>query len=169
MNASSVISAAALAAVVAACAPRATAPPRPDENAVRIALTAELAKFVGAINTRDTAAFGNLYTQDATWIGPDASTVTGRASIDSMAKANVGSVELMTMRPMVIDRLVVVSDSEAVAFAHANYTMTVKGKKPETRLNQFADLWRKGADGVWRVAYEINAEGPAAPAAPATH
>jgi uncharacterized protein (TIGR02246 family) len=169
MSTSPLVSAAALAAVVAACAPRAAAPPRPDENAIRTALTAQLAKITQAANTRDTTAFGNLFTQDATWIGSDASTVTGRASIDSMGKAAMGSFESMTMRPFVIDKLVVVSDSEAVAFTHANYTMKLKGKKPENRVNPFADLWKKGSDGVWRIAYEVNADGPAAPAAPAQH
>ncbi len=169
MNSRSVVSAAALAAVLAACAPRAVAPARPDENAVRTALTAEYGKLVGAINARDTAAMGQQYAQDAVWIGPDASTVTGRASINAMAKAQFATVDAMTMSPVVIDRLLVVSDSEAVAFSHINYTMKLKGKKLEARLNPFADLWKKGADGAWRIAYEVNADGLAATAAPATH
>ena len=106
--------------------------------------------------------------RDATWILPDASTFTGRASIASGAKAFLGSFESVAMGQMVIDKLVVVSDSEAVTFAHGNYTMTMKGKKPESRVNPFADLWKKGADGAWRIAYEVNADGPA-PAAPARH
>jgi uncharacterized protein (TIGR02246 family) len=169
MSTSPLVSAAALAAVVAACAPRTVAPPRPDENAIRTALTAQLAKITQVANTRDTAGFGDLFTQDATWIGSDASIFTGRASIDSMGKAAMGSYESMTMRPFVIDKLVVVSDSEAVAFTRANYTMKLKGKKPENRVNPFADLWKKGPDGVWRIAYEINADGPAAPEAPPKH
>ena len=158
----------ALAAALAACAPRPASAPKPDESAVRTALTAEYAKFVAAINSRDMAAMGAQYAQDAIWIGPDASTVTGRDSINSMAKAQFATVDSMTMGPAVIDRLVVVNDSEAVAFTHINYTMKLKGKKLETRLNPFADLWKKGADGAWRIAHEINADGPAAPAAPAS-
>ncbi len=154
----------AAALALAACAQRPATPPKPDESAVRTALTAEYAKFVAAVNARDTAAMGVMYAQDATWIGPDASTVTGRASINAMAKAQFASVDSMTMGPMVIDRLVVVSDSEAVAFTHSHYTMKLKGKKAEARVNPFADLWKKGADGAWRIAYEINADGPAAPA-----
>jgi uncharacterized protein (TIGR02246 family) len=169
MSPSAAVSAATLAAVVAACAPRAAAPARPDENAIRTALTAELAKIPEAVATRDTAAIVDMFTQDATWIGPDASTVTGRAGIDSMVKAHLASVGSLTITPMVIDKLVVVSDSEAVTFVRGGYTMAEKGKKPESRVNPFADLWKKGADGVWRIAYEINADGPAAPAAPPNH
>ena len=47
--------------------------------------------------------------------------------------------------------------------------MTEKGKKPESFVNPFADLWKKGPDGVWRIAYEVNANGPATPAAPQEH
>ena len=158
---------AALAAVVAACA-KPAAPP-PDANAIRTALTAELAKVPAVFATKDTATLANLFTQDATWILPDASTFTGRAKIVSGASAFFASYQSLTMSPLVIDKLVVVSDSEAVTFAHGNYTMTVKGKKPESFVNPFADLWKKGSDGVWRAAYEVNANGPAAPAAPPKH
>jgi uncharacterized protein (TIGR02246 family) len=167
MNASSVVSAAVLAAVIAACAK--PAPPPPDENAIRAGITVQLAKVPAVFVNKDTAVLANTFTQDATWILPDASTFTGRANIVSGAKAFFATYESATMSPTVIDKLVVVSDSEAVTFAHADYTMTVKGKKPQSFVNPFADLWKKGADGVWRVAYEVNASGPAAPAVAPRH
>ncbi len=160
-------SAVGLAAMVAACAPKPAAPPKPDENAIRTAIAAQYAKFSPAIAAKDTAVLAGLFTQDATWILPDASTFTGLANITSGAKNFFQTFESSTVGPTTIDKLVVVSDSEAVTFAHNTYTMTVKGKKSGTRLNPYADLWKKGADGVWRVAYEVNADGPA-PAAPAS-
>jgi len=169
MNVSTVVSAAVLVGLAAACAPRPAPPPRPDENAIRAALTAELAKAPQVMMAKDTVGLANLFTPDATWILPDASAFTGRAAIVSGAKGFYTTFASMTMGPMVIDKLAVVSDSEAVTFSHGNYTMTVKGKKPESRVNPFADLWKKGADGVWRIAYEVNADGPAAPAAPPRH
>lgn len=70
---------------------------------------------------------------------------------------------------MTLDRLIVVSDSEAVTFSTGTFSMTMKGKKAENHTNPFADHWKKGADGVWRIAYEVNAEGvvPAPPPPPA--
>ena len=168
MKAPFLVSLAALAAVAAACA-KPAGPPRPDENAIRTALTAQLAKLPAVFVAKDTAALASLFTQDATWILPDASTFAGRASIESAAKALFASYDSGTMSPPVIDKLVVVSDSEAVTFSHQNYTMTVKGKRPASFVNPYADLWKKGADGAWRIAYEVNATGPAAPAAPPTH
>jgi uncharacterized protein (TIGR02246 family) len=168
MRASTLASVAALAAVLAACAPKPAPPPKPDENAIRTAITAELAKIAPANAAKDTAAMANLFTQDAIWIWPDASTYTGRAAIASAAKKFWDGVESYTINQVVLDELVVVSDSEAVTFSHGTYTMAVKGKRPENRVNPFADLWKKGADGAWRIAYEVNADGPA-PAAPARH
>jgi uncharacterized protein (TIGR02246 family) len=164
-----IISVAILATVVAACAPRPSVPPKPDENAVRTALTAQLAKLPAVFVAKDPAPLVDMFTQDATWILPDASTFTGRASIESGAKAFFESYESLTVGAIVIDKLIVVSDSEAVTFVHQNYTMTVKGKKPESFVNPFADLWTKGPDGVWRIAYEVNANGPVTPVAPPKH
>jgi uncharacterized protein (TIGR02246 family) len=165
MKARCIASVAALAAALAACAK--PAPPPPDENAIRTAIAAQLAKMPAIFTAKDTAALAGLFTPDATWILPDGSTFTGRANIVAGAKALFATYESGTMSPAVIDKLVVVSDSEAVAFTHGDYTMTMKGKKPQAFVNPYADLWKKGADGVWRVAYEVNAGGPApAPAAP---
>ncbi len=162
MNASVALRLAVLAAVVTACAPKpAPPPPPPDESAIRTALTDALGKFAPAIASKDAAAVANIFTEDATWILPDASTFTGRANIEAGAKVFFGSFESATYSQVVIDKLIVVSDSEAVTFSHGVYTMTLKGKKPESRMNPFADSWKKGSDGVWRVTYEVNADGPA--------
>lgn len=165
MNISKVVRLAALAALATACAPQSAAPPRPDETAIRTALSTELAKFTPAIEAKDAAAFANLFTEDATWILPDASTFTGRASIQSGAKNFFDTFEVFVIDQTAIDKLIVVNDSEAVTFAHANYTLTETGKAPSKRVNPVADHWKKGADGVWRVTYELNADGPAPNAA----
>ncbi len=165
MNISSVVQLAALAALATACAPQPATPSRPDETAIRTALSTELAKFGPAIAAKDAAAIANLFTEDATWILPDASSFTGRVNIQSGAKRLFDTFEAFVIDQIAIDKLVVVSDSEAVTFAHGNYTLTEKGKAPAKRVNPFADHWKKGADGVWRVTYEINADGPALTAA----
>lgn len=155
-----------LAIAVPACAPK--APPPPDENAIRAGISAQMAKIGPAVNAKDTAALGRLFVPDAVWILPDASTFTGRASITAGGHAFFATFDSATMSTPTIDKLVVVNDSEAVTFAHGTYSMVVKGKNSGPRVNPFADLWRKGADGSWRIAYEINADG-AAPAAAAGH
>jgi uncharacterized protein (TIGR02246 family) len=152
-----------------ACAPKPSAPPPPpppDAEAIRTALTAELNKFFPVLQKKDPAGLGAIFTDDATWILPDATTFVGRPAIEKGATAFFTSYDSVTPGTITIDKLVVVNDSEAVTFAHGTYSMTVKGKKPENHTNPFVDYWKKGADGVWRAAYEVNADGvvPAAAA-----
>lgn len=153
----------ALAALAAGCAPQPAAPP--DAAAIRTALEAQIAEFGPAFAAKDAAAVAGLFTEDGIWVLPDASTFSGRASIDSGATAFFGTVDSIGLGTMTIDKLIAVSDSEAVTFAHAGFTVVEKGKAPAQHVNAFADDWKKGTDGVWRIAYEINAEGPAPTAA----
>jgi uncharacterized protein (TIGR02246 family) len=157
---------AASIALAAACAEAPAAPARADEATVRAALTTELAKFGPAIATKDAAGVAKLFTEDGTWILPDATTYSGRANIEAGAKKFFETFESASMGQMVIDKLITISDSEALTFSHGTYSMTETGKPPANHVNPFADYWKKGNDGVWHVAYEVNADGPAPPAQP---
>jgi uncharacterized protein (TIGR02246 family) len=152
-----------LLSAVTACAPK--QPPPPDAAAIRTAIVAQAQKGLDQILHKDTVALAAFFTEDATWILPDASTFKGRAAIQKGGVALLASFETATAGPIALDRLIVVNDTEAVTFMTQSGTMTMKGKKPQTYTNPFADYWKKGADGVWRVAYEINAEAMAPEAA----
>ena len=154
---------AALAVLITACAQQATTPPQPA--AIRSALSTRLNEFAQTVRTKNVTGFANMFTEDATWILPDASTFTGRASIASAASKTFETFDSWVFDQVVIDRLIVVSENEAVTFTHGNYTMIEKGKPPVKRVNPVADYWKKTADGVWRVAYELNADGPSTSAA----
>jgi uncharacterized protein (TIGR02246 family) len=144
-------------ALIAGCAPKPPAPP--DAVAIRNALTAQMAKVMPAFATKDVAAAAALFTEDATWILPDATTFRGRADIENGIKAFFAAYESVAPGTTTIDQLVVINDGEALTFAHGTYGMTMKGKKAENHTNPYADYWKKGADGVWRIAYEVNADG----------
>jgi uncharacterized protein (TIGR02246 family) len=162
MNKSSFATSLALLALGVACTPAAPppVPPPPDAAAIRTALKAQQAKFLPLFQSKDAAGVAALFTSDATWIQPDASTFVGTAAITAGAKAVFDSIESFTSESDDIDRLIVVSDSEAVAFSHIIGSLKLKGKKAERHNNPFVDHWKKGSDGVWRVAYEVNADGP---------
>jgi uncharacterized protein (TIGR02246 family) len=158
-------------ALLAGCAQKVpeapAAPPPPDAAAIRTELTATLEKVEATLNNKDAAGFAAFFTEDATWILPNASTSKSRAEIESGTNALFAMFESVTFNPITIDKLVVISDAEALTFSSGSYTVTTKDKKvPVTLRNPFADYWQKGADGMWRIAYEINAEGPM-PEAPA--
>ena len=165
MTSSRIVLLAAIAALATACASQPVTPPRPDGAAIRGVLGLRLSNFANALETKDVAAVANMFTEDGTWIHPDASSYTGRVTIKVAAKNFLDAVDSFRTDEVLIDRLIVVSDSEAVTFSHANYTLMEKGKPPTKRVNPVADYWKKGRDGVWRVAYELNADGPAVTAA----
>ncbi len=144
-----------------ACTPAAPPPPaKPDAAAIRAELEAVMTTMIPALAAKDGATFASNFTEDATWILPDATTLVGRAAIENGAKAFIESFESASLGSVTIDKLIVASDSEAVTFSHGSLTVTMKGKKtPELHNNPFADYWVKGADGKWRIAYEVNAEG----------
>jgi len=144
-----------------ACTPAAPPPPaKPDAAAVRAEIEGVMSQMIPALSAKDGATFASFFTEDATWILPDATTLVGRAAIENGAKAFTASFESASLSPATIDKLIVASDSEAVTFSHGSLTVTLKGKKtPEVHNNPFADHWIKGADGKWRIAYEVNAEG----------
>ncbi len=154
-------------ATLAGCAKAPPPPPPPDAAAIKTAIAAELNKLIPASQKKDAAALAALFTDDATWIANDASASVGRAALEKRLASIYATVDSMRVSSYNINRLIVVSDSEAVTFSTGNYTMYAKGKKPFIGVNPFADHWKKGADGVWRIAYEVNADGPApVPAVP---
>lgn len=152
------------ALALVACGPQApAAPPAPDAAAIRTALDQEVAKFGSILEKKDAAGVAAAFAADATWILPDATTSVGTAAIEAAAKAFFSSYESMKVESNGIDKLIVLSDSTAFTSSHDVYTVTMKGKKPEHRQNPYADYWVKTAGG-WKIAYEINADGPMAAA-----
>lgn len=147
-------------------APAATAP-KLDEAAARAALMPRFAAIAEVFSKKDVSAATSLFTDDAVWILPDATTFKGKDEIQKGAVGLFAAADSVTGTTENIDKVIVVSDSEIVSFATGKYTIYVKGKKGEAHVNPFADDWKKGADGTWRITYEVNAEGSAVPPAPA--
>jgi uncharacterized protein (TIGR02246 family) len=159
------------AALVVGCSPQDQQQPaaaQPDAAAIRSGIEGQLAKITELFSKKDTATISSIFTDDAIWILPDASTFKGRAAIQAGAAQFFTSFDSTTNATETLDRLIVVSDTEAVSFATGKYTIWMKGKKTgEAHVNPFADQWKKGSDGLWRIAYEVNAEGVAAASATA--
>jgi len=161
----------AVLALLAGCAQKVpeapAAPPPPDPAAIQAELAATMEKVLAAFASKDSAGVAGFFTEDATWVLPNAATFKGRAEIEKGAADFLATFETVAFAPPTFEKLVVISDTEAVTFVSGSFTVTTKeNKTPTTFSNPFADYWQKGADGAWRIAYEINAEGPM-PAAPA--
>ena len=152
----------ALALLVAGCSepkPEAAAAIAPNEIEIRAALQSEIEKVGIALQSKDHAGFAALFTEDATWVLPDATTYIGRPAIEAGQKAFIETFDTITAGPQIIDKLVIINDSEAVVFASLTLTIMSQGKV-DNLINPYAAYMQKGADGIWRVAYDVNALGP---------
>jgi uncharacterized protein (TIGR02246 family) len=110
-----------------------------------------------ALESPDPAAWVYAYTEDALFVGPGAPAVAGRAALLQVAGAMkpLSSVSIQALRTEGSGNL-------ACVYGHGAW---VSGRSsdagPVTRV-RFIIVWRKEADGQWRVAQELLNADPAA-------
>ena len=117
-----------------------------DETEIRAAERA----LEQALQSPDPTAWVFSYTEDAVFVAPSAPAVQGRAALLQMAKAMkpLSSVSIQAVRTEG-------SGSLATVYAHASW---VSGRPPEAgsiAKVRGIIVWRKEADGQWRVAQEL--------------
>ena len=117
-----------------------------DETEIR---TAERA-LETALESLDPTAWVYAYTEDAMFVGPGAPAVQGREALLQMAKAMkpLSSVSIKALRTEGNGNL-------AYVYGEASW---VNGRSPSegsTTNLRLVIVWRKEADGQWRVAQEI--------------
>ena len=109
-----------------------------------------------ALQSSDPSAWVYSYTEDAIFVGPGGQSVQGRPALLQMAKAMLplSSVSIQPLRTEGNARL-------ATVYAQASWT---SGPTPEARaITKVRGImvWRKEADGQWRVALELLHADPA--------
>lgn len=145
-----------------ACGPQA---PRVDIDAEAEAIRARTAAQMAAIAAHDAEAAAAIYADDATLFAPGAAISDAETLREGMAHMLADpnlSLSLDTNR-------VAVSPDGAMAVSSGAYTMRMSdpgSETPRMESGHFVTVWRKDADGVWRIIADINTPGPD-PAAPA--
>jgi uncharacterized protein (TIGR02246 family) len=127
----------------------------PDTAAVRQAIEAANVRFVDAVNRGDTAMMVANYADDAVvmmsgepaWRGGKDVLLKGFTAM--MAQATVKDMAFHTDNVMVGGDLAV----ETGSFA---WTVTPKGGKPMPDKGKYVTVWRKQADGSWKIIRDIN-------------
>jgi uncharacterized protein (TIGR02246 family) len=110
-----------------------------------------------ALQSPDPTAWVFSYTEDAVFVAPGAPAVQGRAALLQMAKA-MKPLSSVSIQPMRTEG----SGGLATVYGHASW---VNGRPPETgsvSKMRLIIVWRKEADGQWRVAQELLNADPAA-------
>jgi len=141
-------------------------PPAPDtraadEKAIRDSET----QWVKDFASRDMDRIGSHYTDDASVLMPDLAIMTGKDAIRAGLKDVVAdpafAIDLQTAK-------VEVSKGGDLAYSQGTYTFAgadPKTKKVMAEKGKYVEVYKKQADGSWKVVEDIN--NPDAPAAPA--
>lgn len=109
-----------------------------------------------ALQSPDPTAWVYSYTEDAVFVAPGAPAVQGRAALLQMARA-MKPLSSVSIQPVRTEG----SGGLATVYAHASW---VSGRPPEAgSVSKVRGIivWRKEADGQWRVAQELLNADPA--------
>jgi uncharacterized protein (TIGR02246 family) len=148
-------------AVVGCAAPAADVPATPalDAAAMRDTITAREKEWSAAFLAGDAAAIGSMYTEDGASIQPAGEWSRGREAIAAQLKAQLDTINV-TAREDVPEEVIVAGD-HIVEFGRYSYTGTTKkGNKAISGVGRYVVLWRKDADGVWRLHRDLGSEAP---------
>jgi uncharacterized protein (TIGR02246 family) len=102
----------------------------------------------------------NMYTEDGAQVEPAGEWRRGREAIAAGMKEQLDTINV-TMREDVPEEVIVAGDY-VIEIGHYNHEATTKdGNKPVSSSGRYMVVWRKDADGQWRIHRDIGNDAPA--------
>lgn len=161
----SVLAGAMLMLLVAGCSKPAAPPgasdniPMPNAADVKSKIRSLNAAWVSAVAARNVEKVAQFYADDGQFLEPGAPVASGR---DAIAKAwnglltSPGFVSL-TFSPTSIN----VAEAGDIAYEVGTYEISMKDAKgkPTAEKGKYVVIWKKQADGQWRVEVDIDNQG----------
>ncbi|HEU4809211.1 MAG TPA: SgcJ/EcaC family oxidoreductase [Sphingomicrobium sp.] len=146
----------------AACQQKTTeAPAKPDAAADTQAIETVEQGQITAIGQKNLDGATTLYADDAVFIGEDGKAVRGKDSINAMFKDFLADpAQKIDYQP----GQKTLSSSGDMAYSTASFTETYtdpKTKKPVTLTGTNLSVWKKQADGSWKLVADSNPGAPA--------
>lgn len=155
---------AAVVLFVAACAPKgdtavkdsaATAtPPVVDVAAVRQAIDQGNAKVIDALQRADSAGLAAAYDDDAVAMMSGMPAWRGKAGIMTQGMALLQQVKFSDIKFNTTS--VDVGGDFAIETGTYEMTVTPKGGKPAPDKGKYVTVWKKQADGSWKIYRDIS-------------
>jgi ketosteroid isomerase-like protein len=136
-------------------------------EADRTAIRQGIENYSKMANAKDWKGAAALWAEDATRLPPNQAAIQGRAAIQAALEAfpPISNHQVQTLE---------IEGRGDLAYSRVNYSLTVTpaGAVPIEDRGKYLGIWRKQADGSWKVLREIyNSDlplpAPGKPAAPA--
>ena len=154
----------ALLLSVAACAQTAKAPETPetpvDVDALKSSIQAREKEWSAAFLARNASGIASLYTDDAVQLQPVSSDDRkGRDAITTATQAQFDTLTTVATREDVTEEVIPAGPYVLEVGSYA-FTGTSKANKPVSGSGRYLVVWRKDADGQWRLLRDIGSEAP---------
>ena len=138
---------------LASCTPAAKTPEAPpDPTALRGAIQAREREWSAAFLAGNASGVAALYTQDGAQVQSSGDANRGRDGITKAMQAQFDTVAV-TAREDITDEVFPAGD-------YSYQGTSKKDNKPVSASGRYMVLWRKDADGVWRLHRDIGSEAP---------
>ncbi len=110
------------------------------------------ADFVGKFAAKDAAGVAAHYTEDAVAFPPNENRIAGRDNIQKMWQGWIdGGLTDLTLKAVEVE------ESGDLAYEEGLYSVKIPGTDGKTteEVGKYIVVWKKGADGQWRLHRDI--------------
>jgi len=109
-------------------------------------------RYIAAATKGDVGAIGSFYTDDAAVLTPNAKAVHGRAEIDKGNTQMLSTTKITALKLSTDD--VQISGDFGVETGSYEQTLTPKTGKPMHDVGKYLLVWKRQADGSWKILRE---------------
>ena len=150
------VMAASLAVALGAGCSQAPGPPMDTRKADEAAITAAGVALAHAAEAKDLDKCMSFYVDDPVLFVPGAPASIGK---DAVRQAFAGFLEVQALKLETSGLIIDVAQSGDLAFERGSYANTITDAKGKTttETGKLALVWKKQADGSWKIAADTNA------------
>ena len=129
------------------------ATPAPDPAAVRRSIDSLNAEVVTALKTKNATLLASRYDAEGAMMMSNMPAARGPAEIEKSSKEMFGGMDVKEFKLTTDD--VTIGGDLAVETGHYEMTFTPKGAKEMTEKGKYITVWKRQADGSWKIFRDI--------------